>query len=744
MSRHAIVFGLVLMTALEVGCVSAPVKTSKYPWINTWAIEYYDSDAPTLRNDSDHFDFHLGPHDPMGLKALTPKTLTVKYVLLDTQVKDSDGDGDRKHMTDWAARRPGANVEDFYIHYKEDVVTKGKGGEPISIPGWDPTNDSDGDGVRDADVNPRATARTRADARVYYYEWQSYFYALNVGNSMYRWFKAEDCAADLVRAPGYDGFMADTAVPGIKKPQVISGSEIITEYPNQDKWRADFAGLVSKVRSRLGANKYIIGNTAGYYYPEMADAGGGEHQEMYVAFTNEHGPDKWDYLKQQSDKGMYSFWEPAWDAYTADLDRERMHYLAYHYMGQQPYVYLGFRGFGYRDIFKDPSPYDWLPACEVDVGQPVDDKYQVVAKGVDSTGQNYRIFARRYSNSLILCRPKINWSHDNYGDNTGVVIALPSYATSTGGGNLFTPLKVDGTLGPAVSQVTLRQPESAILFPAETWLAPVLPVKDAASPRITQVTAGEIGMDSATITWQTDKLSSSAVDYGQTTDYGAGIQTPELLVLSHSLVLTGLLPSTTYHFRVKSIDASGNVGISGDYTFTTQSEVQPPKAAFFRDWLVVGPFFSPDRLGFYIDYIGERYILPSRQIMSSGRVWSLYESQGDYIDLASRFFPSEYVVAYAHLYVLSPTDQSCQLWLGSDDGIEVWLNGSLVYASFSLRPAVPDSIMAPISLRQGWNRLLLKVDNEKGDWGFYVRIRDSNGNPLPAIQYQVDNPVPNP
>jgi hypothetical protein len=41
------------------------------------------------------------------------------------------------------------------------------------------------------------------------------------------------------------------------------------------------------------------------------------------------------------------------------------------------------------------------------------------------------------------------------------------------------------------------------------------------------------------------------------------------LVTSHSQALSGLLPGTTYHYRVESSDGAGSSAISGDFTFTT-------------------------------------------------------------------------------------------------------------------------------------------------------------------------------
>jgi hypothetical protein len=74
---------------------------------------------------------------------------------------------------------------------------------------------------------------------------------------------------------------------------------------------------------------------------------------------------------------------------------------------------------------------------------------------------------------------------------------------------------------------------------------------------------------SATITWTTNKLSDTQVDYGTTAAYGQSTALNTQLVTAHSTVLTGLSPSTAYNFRVKSADGSGNLATSGNFTFTT-------------------------------------------------------------------------------------------------------------------------------------------------------------------------------
>ncbi|MCJ7516026.1 MAG: zinc ribbon domain-containing protein [Dehalococcoidia bacterium] len=92
-----------------------------------------------------------------------------------------------------------------------------------------------------------------------------------------------------------------------------------------------------------------------------------------------------------------------------------------------------------------------------------------------------------------------------------------------------------------------------------------------------------LGPTSASILWHTDELSSSQVEYGTEITYGS-VQpsTPaddptggtSLGVVTHSIVVTGLQPTTPYHYRVKSKDAAGNEAVSADNTFTTTTAAE--------------------------------------------------------------------------------------------------------------------------------------------------------------------------
>jgi hypothetical protein len=98
------------------------------------------------------------------------------------------------------------------------------------------------------------------------------------------------------------------------------------------------------------------------------------------------------------------------------------------------------------------------------------------------------------------------------------------------------------------------------------------------------------------------------------------------------------------------------------------------------------------------------------------------------------FDPHDLVVAYAFTYVWSAENQSLPLLLGSDDGVKVFLNGEEVYRLLTIRGAEPDQDKIPLRLKKGWNRLLLKIENNLGGYNFYARI------PAPAGSLRF-NPV---
>lgn len=82
------------------------------------------------------------------------------------------------------------------------------------------------------------------------------------------------------------------------------------------------------------------------------------------------------------------------------------------------------------------------------------------------------------------------------------------------------------------------------------------------------------------------------------------------------------------------------------------------------------------------------------------------------------------------------------LLLGSDDGVEVWLNGASVHRLNRARGLTLDEDRIPIRLKEGWNRLLIKVYQGKGGWGLGARLADQAGRAMTDLRYDAWGDLP--
>jgi peroxiredoxin len=99
------------------------------------------------------------------------------------------------------------------------------------------------------------------------------------------------------------------------------------------------------------------------------------------------------------------------------------------------------------------------------------------------------------------------------------------------------------------------------------------PTVTTAALEITGINVSNITDLAGTVSWSTDKPATTQVTYGTTNAYGSNTTFDQQLTTSHSATLSGLIPGTTYHFKVVSQDSSGNETVSLDQTFSTKSAV---------------------------------------------------------------------------------------------------------------------------------------------------------------------------
>ncbi len=108
--------------------------------------------------------------------------------------------------------------------------------------------------------------------------------------------------------------------------------------------------------------------------------------------------------------------------------------------------------------------------------------------------------------------------------------------------------------------------------------------------------------------------------------------------------------------------------------------------------------------------------------------------QSDFGDAVSNDLPvvtDQPSVVLLHRTVTAPAPQKVTLLLGTDDGVQVWLNGKKVGEQEQARPLIPLQNEYELELNAGENQLYLKVVNHSGGSAFSYAIR-SPAAPVPA------------
>lgn len=191
------------------------------------------------------------------------------------------------------------------------------------------------------------------------------------------------------------------------------------------------------------------------------------------------------------------------------------------------------------------------------------------------------------------------------------------------------------------------------------------------------------------------------------------------------------------------------------------NEISYQEGSYIKDWLICGPFpncedcsttnyyHNTKCTGFYTDYLasmgGELSAIPSEgssvrvEEKNLERKWFRYQSEGDLIPLNDILDPNDLVVAYAFCQVNSPEAKKSILSLGSNDGIQAFLNGKKIH---EIHPRTGrwlqrDNDFIPVELKAGLNNLLLKIDEGGGEFGFVARFLNYDST-MAAIRNNLD------
>jgi hypothetical protein len=376
--------------------------------------------------------------------------------------------------------------EEYFLHFSEETELRftGLDGKPIAtikVPGC-----------------PSSQA-VHKKCRLQTFVWGDSRWVFNTMDSVFQRWKGTEFLR-LIEENNSFAIFLDEHGPGFSEPMswgrqamALSGGGI-REFggkrpstPDLEKaYNTAVAAWLSSLSSRFAASgKFVMLNTAGYSLLPMAV----EQILAAKGVTTElmHRPDGWagayqyqefiDLIKRLTAGGGIAdlYGSPCYAGpqgysqgnYRSGPDRYRMWRLASYYLVKErvgstgrvyfnPTLCMSFNQGQELEFMKE-----WLPAYQVDVGQPVGDSYvhqQGTAGIASSDGRHcpYQIFGRAYTNALMLVRPKDFWDCTDFGDGSSAPVTLPK---------AMRLLKGDGSLGSPSTTVPIRNAEAVILMP---------------------------------------------------------------------------------------------------------------------------------------------------------------------------------------------------------------------------------------------------------------------------------------
>ncbi len=196
-----------------------------------------------------------------------------------------------------------------------------------------------------------------------------------------------------------------------------------------------------------------------------------------------------------------------------------------------------------------------------------------------------------------------------------------------------------------------------------------------------------------------------------------------------------------------TIQLLANVALAKYYSEHDQSDKAKDytnKTGFIPEsaWSIIGPFNNTDGIGYNEVYIPEdttqidtaaKYDGVDGQVGWKKRVDDTVDGFVDLDKICGG--KANWVTAYAWTVVTAPDEREAQIRLGSNDQAKVWLNGEEVFAYSESRSAAIDQNAIPVTLKAGENSILVKLCDEMGFWGFYLRLTDADGEPFADLVF---------
>ena len=140
--------------------------------------------------------------------------------------------------------------------------------------------------------------------------------------------------------------------------------------------------------------------------------------------------------------------------------------------------------------------------------------------------------------------------------------------------------------------------------------------------------------------------------------------------------------------------------------------------AFVASWNLSGPYPLEGSKTIFAPETGES---------AEWKPYQSTETEGARTVPLGDIFGGDNRVAYMKAVIQSDSKQTVLFGAGSDDGIDVWLNGKLIHSNDSIRAVNPDQDQFTGTLNSGKNIVLCKIRQHSQGWGGCLSIRATNG-----------------
>jgi tetratricopeptide (TPR) repeat protein len=163
-----------------------------------------------------------------------------------------------------------------------------------------------------------------------------------------------------------------------------------------------------------------------------------------------------------------------------------------------------------------------------------------------------------------------------------------------------------------------------------------------------------------------------------------------------------------------------------------RSRGQLPKAVdlnhqlgFMHDFYVLGGFDNEGKDGCKRDFGPEKSVDLGATYSGKSHELGWHPLHVDpldgFMDLGAVVRPNHEAVAYALTFLQVPRPRRAVLSLGSSGAHRLWVNGQLVHSDDLYHPARTDQVRVEVALHKGLNAVMVKVCQETGLFGFYLR-----------------------